>query len=289
MKRTLGNSSNIFRGLAILSVLLLAAAVFTAHSASAAEKDSLAAIKAAGKIRIGVYADEPPFGYIDNKGKNAGFDLVIARRVAKDLLGGENKVEWVPLNPADRVEYLETNKVDIVFANFTVTKERAERVDFALPYMKAALGLVSKNGQVIKDIAELKGKKLIIVKGSTAEKYLAYNYPDVELLKFEDMSEALQALTGGRGAALSNDNTLLFAWANANPGYTVGIPSFGSPDTIAPAVRKGNKELLRWLNDELKKLGGERFMHKAYKEALEPFYGGAVDPESVVVEGGVVK
>jgi polar amino acid transport system substrate-binding protein len=177
----------------------------------------------------------------------------------------------------------------MVFANFTVTKERAERVDFALPYMKVALGLVSKNGQVIRDIAELKGKKLIIVKGTTAEKYLAYNYPDVELLKFDDMSEALKALADGRGGAFSNDNTFLFAWAKKNPGYTVGIPSFGSIETIAPAVRKGDKELLRWLNEEIKKLGGEKFIHKAYKEALEPFYGSIIDPESVIVEGGVVK
>jgi polar amino acid transport system substrate-binding protein len=216
-------------------------------------------------------------------------NIVIAKRVVKDLLGNENAVEWVLVEPANRVEYLEANKVDIVFANFTVTKERAEKVDFALPYMKVAIGVVSPNKSVIKNISDLKGKKLIVIKGTTAETFFAENYPEVELLKFDEISEAFQALTDGRGAGLRQDNTFLFAWANQNQGYTVGVPTLGSLDTIAPAVRKGNSELLAWLNGELKKLGGENFIHKAYKETLEPVYGDSVNPEDLVVEGGVVK
>jgi polar amino acid transport system substrate-binding protein len=286
MKRT---AKKLFRAAMILSAAAFMFGLIAASAVFAAETGSLEAIKAAGKIRIAVFADKPPFGYLDESGKNVGFDLVIAKRVVKDLLGDENAVEWVLLEPSNRVEYLEANKVDIVFANFTVTKERAEKVDFALPYMKVALGIVSPEGSVIKDITDLKGKKLIVVKGTTAETFFAANYPDVELLKFDEISEAFQALTDGRGAGLSNDNTFLFAWANTNNGYTVGVPSLGSLDTIAPAVRKGNAELLEWLNGELKKLGGENFIHKAYKEALEPVYGDSVNPEDLVVEGGVVK
>jgi polar amino acid transport system substrate-binding protein len=260
-----------------------------ASTSYSAEQGSLAAIKAAGKIRIAVFADKPPFGYLDEKGKNVGFDLVIAKRVVKDLFGKEDAVEWVLLEPANRVEYLEANKVDIVFANFTVTKARAEKVDFALPYMKVALGVVSPNGKLIKNINDLKGKKLIVIKGTTAETYFAEKHPEVTLLKFDEISEAFQALTDGRGAGLSNDNTFLFAWANKNTGYTVGIASLGSLDTIAPAVRKGNKELLNWLNEELKNLGKEKFIHKAYDEALSPFYGNSVNPEDLVIEGGKFK
>jgi polar amino acid transport system substrate-binding protein len=284
MKRTI---RKLLAATAILTALLATAAMPAVGTA--AEQGSLEAIKSSGKVRIAVFADKPPFGYLDESGKNAGFDVVIAKRVVKDLLGDENAVEWVLVEPANRVEYLEANKVDIVFANFTVTKERAEKVDFALPYMKVAIGVVSPNKKVIKDIAELKGQKLIVIKGTTAETFFAENYPDVDLLKFDEISEAFQALTDGRGAGLSQDNTFLFAWANQNPGYTVGLPSLGSLDTIAPAVRKGNAELLNWLNDELKKLGTENFIHAAYKEALEPVYGDSVNPEDLVVEGGVVK
>jgi polar amino acid transport system substrate-binding protein len=278
-------SKKYFKTAIFLSFLFLIA--FAASAAFAA--GTIDSIKANGKIRIAVFGDKPPFGYLDESGKNAGFDVVIAKRVTKDLLGDENAVEWVLLEPANRVEYLEAGKVDIVFANFTVTKERAERVDFALPYMKVAIGVVSPNAKPIKNVADLKGKKLIVIKGTTAETFFAENYPEIELLKFDEISEAFQALTDGRGAGLSQDNTFLFAWANQNPGYTVGVPTLGSLDTIAPAVKKGNTELLNWLNDELKKLGSENFIHKAYKEALEPVYGNSVNPEDLVVEGGVVK
>ena len=280
--------TKIYRLITVISLAALAL-IFAMPTAYAAETGSLEAIKSAGKVRIAVFGDKPPFGYLDESGKNAGFDLVIAKRIVKDLLGDESKAEWVLVEPANRVEYLEANKVDIVFANFTVTKERAEKVDFALPYMKVAIGVVSPNGSILNDVADLKGKKLIVIKGTTAETFFAKNYPEVEQLKFDEISEAFQALTDGRGAGLPQDNTFLFAWANQNPGYTVGIPSLGSLDTIAPAVRKGNAELLNWLNDELKKLGSENFIHQAYKEALEPVYGASVDPEDLVVEGGVVK
>jgi polar amino acid transport system substrate-binding protein len=209
--------------------------------------------------------------------------------VVKDLFGKEDAVEWVILEPANRVEYLEANKVDIVFANFTVTRARAEKVDFALPYMKVALGVVSPEGAVIGDVKDLRGKKLIVIKGTTAETYFAEKHPEVDLLKFDEISEAFQALTDGRAAGLSNDNTFLFAWANTNKGYTVGIGSLGSLDTIAPAVRKGNKELLAWLNGEIKNLGKEKFIHKAYAEALAPYYGNSVNPEDLVIEGGEFK
>jgi polar amino acid transport system substrate-binding protein len=285
MKRIVGK---YFKSSVILAVVLISG-IFMASMAFAADQGTLEAIKANGKVRIAVFGDKPPFGYLNEKGENAGFDIVIAKRVVKDLLGDENAVEWVLLEPANRVDYLESNKVDIVFANFTVTPARAERVDFALPYMKVAIGVVSPNSGVVKEISELKGKKLIVIKGTTAETYFAENHPEVEQLKFDEISEAFQALTDGRGAGLTQDNTFLFAWANENPGYTVGVPSLGSLDTIAPAVRKGNTELLNWLNDELKKLGGENFIHKAYQEALEPVYGNSVNPDDLVVEGGVVK
>jgi polar amino acid transport system substrate-binding protein len=249
---------------------------------------AIADIQARGKIRIAVFADKAPFGYLDESGQNAGFDIVIAKRVVRDLLGDENAVEWVHVEPANRVDYLESDKVDLVFANFTVTKERAEKVDFALPYMKVALGVVSPDSSPINDVAALKGKQLIVIKGTTAETYFTSEYPEIELLKFDEISEAFQALTDGRGAGLAQDNTFLFAWANQNPGYTVGVGSLGNQDTIAPAVRKGNTELLEWLNEELRTLGDERFIHKAYDEALAPVYGDVVDPEELVVEGGVV-
>ncbi|SKB47639.1 cysteine ABC transporter substrate-binding protein [Malaciobacter marinus] len=269
---------NNFKKLAI-AVTLLPALVFGASS-------SIENIKEKGKVRIGVFSDKAPFGYLDSNGKLQGFDVVIAKRLTKELLGDEKKVEFVLLEPANRVEYLETNKVDIVMANFTVTAERKEKVDFANPYMKVALGVVSPEGKVIKSVADLKDKKLIVTKGTTAETYFTKNYPEINLLSFDHISEAFAALKDGRGAALSNDNTLLFAWARQNKGFVTGIDSLGDLDTIAPAVKKGNNELLKSINQILVKLGKENFIHKAYNKTLKPIYGDSINIDSVVIEGG---
>lgn len=243
-------------------------------------------IKQSGKIVIGVFSDKAPFGYVDADGKYQGYDVKFAERIANDL---GVKVEFVSLEPASRVEYLKTGKVDITLANFTVTKERAEAVDFALPYMKVALGVVSPDNALITDVSQLNGKTLIVAKGTTAETYFAANHPEVKLLKFDQYTETYNALLDGRGDAFSTDNTEVLAWALKNKGFTVGVKTLGDIDTIAPAVQKGNTELLNWLNDEIKKLGEEQFFHKDFEETLKPVYGDSVKPEDLVVEGGVVE
>jgi polar amino acid transport system substrate-binding protein len=243
-------------------------------------------IKKSGKIVIGVFSDKKPFGYVDENGTYQGYDVYFGNRIAKDL--GVD-VEYVSVEAASRVEYLVTAKVDIILANFTVTPDRAEKVDFALPYMKVALGVVSPDSALITSADQLKGKTLIVNKGTTAETYFTENYPDVKLLKFDQYSEAYSALLDGRGDAFSTDNTEVLAWAIENKGYTVGIESLGNLDTIAPAVQKGNTELLNWINDEIKTLGKENFFHKDYDETLATVYGDAANPDNLVVEGGEVK
>ena len=257
-----------------------------AQEASVVKARTVQEIKDSGVIRIGVFTDKAPFGYIDENGKNQGYDVYFTDRLAKDL---GVKVEYISLDPASRVEYAETGKADIVAANFTVTPERAEKVDFSLPYMKVSLGVVSPDGAVIKSVEELKDKTLIVSKGTTAEYYFSKNHPEVKLQKYDSYADAYNALLDGRGDAFSTDNTEVLAWAKSNPGFTVGIESLGDVDTIAVAVQKGNTDLLDWINNEIKELGKENFFHEAYKATLEPIYGDSADPDSIVVEGGEVK
>lgn len=259
------------------------------QASATAKARTLDEIKKSGKIKIGVFSDKNPFGYVDENGKVQGYDVYFAKRIAKDLLGSEDAVDFVYVEAASRVEYLKSAKVDITLANFTVTDERKEQVDFALPYMKVALGIVSPQKAEITDLNQLKGKKLIVVKGTTAETYFSKNYPDVTLVKFDEYQEAYDALLDGRGDAFSTDNTEVLAWAKQNKGFVVGVESLGDIDTIAPAVQKGNTELLNWLNDEIKTLAKEKFFHKDFDETLKSVYGDSIDPENLVVEGGVVE
>lgn len=266
----------------------------TDAAADAAEETTAAAgsfrtldeIKASGTVKIGVFSDKAPFGYVDDQGEYQGYDVYYAKRIAEDL-GVE--AEFTSLDPASRVEYVATGKVDIVLANFTVTPERAEQVDFALPYMKVALGVVSPDGAVISSVDELEGKTLIVAKGTTAETYFEENYPDIKLQKYDAYADAYNALLDGRGDAFSTDNTEVIAWAKANPGFTVGIETLGQYDTIAAAVAKGNSTLLDFLNDEIATLGEEQFFHKDYEETLKAVYGEDTNPDSMVVESGVVE
>lgn len=260
----------------------------TKQTTAKAAARSIDQIKKDGKIKIGVFSDKNPFGYVDANGKIQGYDVYFAKRIAKDLLGSEDAVEFVYLEAANRVEYLAAGKIDITLANFTVTEERSQKVDFALPYMKVALGVVSSEKALITDVAQLKGKKLIVVKGTTAETYFSEKHPEINLVKFDEYQEAYDALLDGRGDAFSTDNTEVLAWALQNKGFKVGIETIGDIDTIAAAVQKGNTELRDWINEEIKSLAKENFFHKDFEETLRPVYGDSIDPEQLVVEGGKV-
>lgn len=282
MKRT-----NMFKKLLALSaaIFLLAGSLAGCDTKQAGSFRTLDEIQESGEIVIGVFSDKAPFGYVDENGEYQGYDVYFAERIAKDL---GVKVKYVSTDPASRVEYVATGKVDIILANFTVTEERAKQVDFALPYMKVMLGVVSPNSSLITSVEELNGKTLIVVKGTTAETYFEKNYPNVNLQKYDEYADAYNALLDGRGDAFSTDNTEVLAWALSNPGFTVGIDALGNADTIAPAVQKGNTTLLEWLNDEIEALGEENFFHADYEATLAQVYGDAANPDALVVEGGKV-
>lgn len=243
-------------------------------------------IKESGTINIGVFSDKNPFGYVDENGEYQGYDVYFANRLAEDL-GVE--ANFVSTEAANRIEYLQTGKVDVILANFTVTEERAQEVDFALPYMNVALGVVSRNDKVIDSLDNWNpDDSIIVISGTTAETYLTSNYPDIPLQKFDSYATAKEAFQNGTSVAWANDNTEVIAFSLQNEGYTVGIPSLGSADTIAPAVSKGNSTLLDWINEEIKTLGQENFFHADYEATLLDTYGSEYE-DSLVVEGGETK
>lgn len=240
-------------------------------------------IKESGTINIGVFSDKSPFGYVDENGEYQGYDVYLGNRIGEDL---GVKINYVSTEAANRIEYLQTGKVDIILANFTVTEERAQEVDFALPYMNVALGVISPDSAVITSLDDIGADdEVIVISGTTAETYLEKNYPNIKLQKYDAYAEAKTAFENGNGVAWANDNTEVIAFAVENPGYTVGIPSLGSADTIAPAVIKGNETLLNWLNDEITALGSERFFHADYEATLLDTYGKEYE-DTLVVEGG---
>ena len=247
---------------------------------------SLDDIKNSGKIVIGVFSDKSPFGYVDENGEYQGYDVELARQIGTDL--GVD-VEFVSTEAANRVEYLETNKVDLILANFTVTDERAQKVDFAEPYMNVALGVVSYKDNVVTDLSQVGDRTVIVISGTTAETYLTKHNPDLKLEKYDTYAAAKTAFENNKDAVWANDNTevIAFAKSSGSDEYVVGIDELGDKDTIAPAVAKGNSELLDWVDNELYTLGGKKFLHADYEKTLLNTYG--ADYEDTLVLEPVAK
>ncbi|WP_373214215.1 transporter substrate-binding domain-containing protein [Ruminococcus sp. 5_1_39BFAA] len=270
----------------VIAAATVLATVFTVPAYAGSEDAvyrTLDEIKEDGTINIGVFSDKNPFGYVDENGEYQGYDVYFANRIGEDL--GVD-VNFVSTEAANRIEYLQTGKVDVILANFTVTEERAEEVDFALPYMNVALGVVSPDSNVIESLDDWNSDdQMIVISGTTAETFLIENYPDIPLQKYDSYATAKNALENGNGAAWANDNTEVIAFALQNEGYTVGIPELGNKDTIAPAVSKGNETLLNWINEEIKGLADEEFFHADYDATLVDTYGDEYK-EELVVEGG---
>ena len=289
MKNFIKKIGAVFLSLTVTASLFAGCGAKTEASLASAEGKgsfrTLDEIKSSGTINIGVFSDKSPFGYVDENGEYQGYDVYFGNRIGQDL---GVKINYVSTEAANRIEYLQTGKVDIILANFTVTPERAQEVDFALPYMNVALGVISPENAVITSLDQIGADdQVIVISGTTAETYLEKNNPEIKLQKYDAYAEAKTAFENGNGVAWANDNTEVIAFSIENPGYTVGIPSLGSADTIAPAVTKGNTTLLNWLNDEIKALGTENFFHTDYEATLLDTYGKDYE-DTLVVEGGVV-
>lgn len=269
-----------------LASIITAAALTLSTSTLAFADDTfrtLDEIKDSGEINIGVFSDKSPFGYVDENGDYQGYDVYFANRIGEDL---GVKVNYVSTEAASRIEYLQTGKVDIILANFTVTDERAEEVDFALPYMSVSLGVISPKDAEVDSLDDWDpDQQMIVISGTTAETYMVENYPDIPLQKYDTYANAKNALENGNGAAWVNDNTEVIAYAAANPDFVVGIPKLGDQDTIAPAVTRGNDTLLDWINNEIVSLGKENFFHADYEATLTDTYGADFE-DQLVIEGG---
>ena len=275
-------SRNIIIG--VLVVLIIAVAAFFGIKSSKnnnnnANESSVTAIKKRGVLRVAVFGDLPPYGWVDDHGNRLGYDVRLARQMAKDL---GVKVKFIQVNANNRVDTLNSNKADIVLANFTETPERKQVVDFAKAYMKVSVGVISPKNEPITSASQLKGKNLIVNKGTTAENYFTKK-GGVDLLKFDSKTQQFNAFKNKRAAALADDNSYLYAWVKKNPSYTVGIKNIGPNQFISPAVKKGNKSLLNWTNKEITKLANKKFFTTDYNKELKPYFGKEVKPSDIVL------
>ncbi|MFA1710780.1 transporter substrate-binding domain-containing protein [Peribacillus frigoritolerans] len=218
------------------------------------EEDVLAQVKEKDKIVFGVKNDTRLFGLKNpSTGEVEGFDIDIAKALAAEILGDENKVQFKEVTSKTRMALLNNGDIDAIVATMTITEDRKKEVDFTDVYFDAGQSLLVKKGSDIKGIDSLKGKKVLAVKGSTSSINIREKAPEAQVLEFENYSEAFAALKSGQGDALTTDDSILYGMADEDPSYELVGGTF-TEEPYGIAVKKGNSEFVEELNKALKSL-----------------------------------
>jgi len=240
------------RPVARLAALTLLVGALTLLGAAQAHAGTLEAVKARGTLIVGVRNDFPPLGYLDADGKPTGFEVDLARYLARQLLGDEGKLRLVPVPAGSRLTSLIAESADLLIAAVTVTEDRSYLFAFSEPYfISGSLLLVPKNSS-IHGLGELPGKKVAVLEGSLQEGGLRRVAPGATPVRFWRVPEAVAALRAGEVDALAEDDILAMALARQYPDLAaVGEPF--RPRPYAVAMRKGDPDLLAWVNDQLRK------------------------------------
>ncbi len=226
---------------------------------------TLTTAKQRGYLIAGVKADFPPFGYIDESGQRAGFDLDLAHEIAKIVLGSPDKVQFATVTSANRIPLLQTDQIDIVIASMTITAMRKQVIDFTVPYFCSGhLILVKNENTAITKFSDLNGKTVTTLQGSTGDRVTSLLAPQAQKITFGQNSEALLALKDGRAQAFVQDDVLLLAFAKQDRSLkVVGWP----PQMPAPygmGVRKGDTDLLGAVNVALARIRAQGIYGKLF-------------------------
>jgi len=240
-----------------------------AVASSAAHADRLDDIKRAGVLRVAAFDSNPPFGFVDPKDNQIiGLDVDYARAVAQSL---GVKLEVQPTNPANRIAFLKSGKVDLVFANFTITDERRKEVDFSTPYFASGTQFIAKKG-TLKSPDQLNNLRVGADKGTTNEQQVRAKYPNATIVAYDDTPFAFAALRTGNVQAITQDGPKLVALLARVPDKeNYEIPSFTiSNDYGGVGVPKGETRLLDAVNATLRHLEADGEAAQIYDRWFGP-------------------
>ncbi len=258
------------RGAVLAATLSLAATLVLGGSvpARAADDNSLDAIKKRGTIKIGVKYDAPPFGSLSPQTNQVtGFDVDIARAIAKKIFGSPDKVELVQVKSDNRIPLVQNGDIDAFVATATITPARMKTIDFSNVYYRAGQSLLVKKNSTIKSYKDLDGKGVCSVQGSTPEQTIRRLVPKANVVVFETYPECLTALRGGRVDAVTTDNVILGGYEAQDPNNLELVGGLFTFEPYGIGIRKGNTSLTKAVNDtlaDLKKSGEYAKLHQQW-------------------------
>ncbi|GIH21674.1 transporter substrate-binding domain-containing protein [Rugosimonospora africana] len=224
-------------------------------------------VKSRGKLVVGVKCDYPPFGYIDEASKNAGFEIDIAHQLANYAFGDPNALTLTCVTGSNRVSFLTSKRIDLIEATMNWTAERAQTIDFTTPYFDSGVKLLVPKNSPITSFDQLAGKTVVSITGATASLWLTQCMKNVKQMLFGETSQALSALTQNRGVAFAQDDTLLLDLAAKNSNLkVVGDAKADSPWGMG--VRKGDAPMLGWVNAALAKMAAADFFWAEFQKTV---------------------
>jgi polar amino acid transport system substrate-binding protein len=244
------------------SIAVLALAAVAAFGGSASAGDSSveanaqalpalpANIKQRGRFNIGIKCDSPPFGYIDVRGQNAGFDVEIARWFSRFAFGTPNRVNLTCLTTPAREPALTSDRVDMVIATFTYTTDRDTRIDFSRAYYKATGRILVPNSAPSNYLPTLAGKTVATTTGSIYDRWMKNCFKDTRVVATDSFTNALLEFRNGRAEALMWDDTVLLGIATADRTLKLTSDAF----LLLPygiGIKQGNVALKRWVDSRL--------------------------------------
>ena len=233
-------SRRLIAGLALAALSLTSAPV---HA------DTLDNIKKAGKVRIAIDTAIPPFGMTDEKLQPAGSDVDTAQLLARDL---GVSLEIVTTTGPTRIPMLQTDKTDLVVSTLSITPDRAKVIDFSIPYADHPSVVASLSTVPLKEIADLTGKKVAVVRGTTQDSDLTKQAKGAQIVRYEDDATMAVAVASGQADILATARSLLPAISKKNPARTVEPKITMQTNWLAIGVRKDEPKLLAWINDWVK-------------------------------------
>lgn len=209
-----------------------------------------AAFASAGKLRVGISCDYPPFGSKDMSGKNVGYDAEVGRSLASYAFGDADKVEFTCVSPQNRIPYLESKKIDLIISTLGYTKERDQTIDYSTPYFTSGAKLLVLNDSPVTGWDGIEGKPVITKQGTTSSTYLQNCFKSSEQVLLEGTSDAVTALKDGRGVAFVEDSTLLLGLTLTNPDLkVVGEDRAETPWGLG--IRQGETDTKTWVDAAL--------------------------------------
>lgn len=243
----------VFLSLLAMTALLLAGcgSAPASKAGDAAAAPDLKAIKDRGVLKVGVKVDVPKFGFKDPQtGKVDGMEIDLARKMAKKILGDENKVDVQAVTAKTRGPLLDNGEIDLVIATFTITEERKQSYNFSDPYFSDGVALMVKKSSGIQTLKDLDGKKVGVAQSATSKKALIEEGQKqglkIQYLEFGTYPEIKTALDSGRIDCFSVDAAILFGYLDDS---TTILPDRYSPQQYGIASKKSNAALATLAND----------------------------------------